>query len=74
MKCFTCNASVDDGPLFRTNAKGEAGVFACAAHRPKFVWTPFRVWLLNKAREERQAEREQGRNVVLGTEPTIEGD
>lgn len=32
MKCFKCNHTLDDGPLFRQNAKGQTGIWACSEH------------------------------------------
>lgn len=56
MRCFRCNASVDQGPLHRINEDGAPPIWACERHR--FRWTPFRVWLYQKAKEERAASRE----------------
>lgn len=33
MKCFKCNASAPTATLYRVNAKGRPGIWACFAHR-----------------------------------------
>lgn len=32
MKCFKCNNTLEDGPLFRQNENGVTGVWACSEH------------------------------------------
>lgn len=54
MKCQTCNKGFRDGVgLFRQNAKGEAGVWACAEHRKAPVDAEVQeiVTLVEKANE-----------------------
>lgn len=34
MKCCFCPSTLSDGPLHRINAKGQSGIWACAACRP----------------------------------------
>lgn len=32
MKCYVCDKTTDDGPLFRQNEKGVVGVWVCQDH------------------------------------------
>lgn len=37
MLCFKCYATPHEKPLFRQNAKGEAGIWACEEHSSKKI-------------------------------------
>lgn len=37
MRCFKCNATCHEKPLFRQNEKGVIGIWACKEHNEKEI-------------------------------------